>query len=455
MGNFESRRMNHKSYSSALNDILDDLQRKADQFKQGLHQIVISAFKWRIICLEFYEAVSDPRASLSAVLSFIKRVRCKLNLSFISLTASLDRIVFAGIDYAANIDLQNNGLNSLNETRIKLDAALWPLGYFLNDCYELLGRLENCSVLSSQYLPSSENEPRGKQFGNPVCKTPGLKEIDRWDIDISNGLHRWPRHFALSKNGTINIAFGSSSSILEMNACGKLIKRLTPPSFPGADSAVPNGIAWDDNSRLWLTYGSLKCVVIWDITHNTFQIVKESEDSRNKFSNPFAICKGAPGQMLITDSAEHTIMAISYDGQCRRLAGGRGKLPGQFINPYSLVGIPETHTEKLNSFWVVDHRNHRLQKLSVTGEFLSELGACGLEKEKMALPLTATAFADGTLVVSMWHLVRCLILYSPQGEELGRTPIDFVPDEMLALDNNLFVADYAGNRIRIYEHSVN
>jgi len=147
--------------------------------------------------------------------------------------------------------------------------------------------------------------------------------------------------------------------------------------------------------------------------------------------------------MLMTDREDHSIIAISYQGQCKRLAGGRGRLPGQFINPNCLVGSDE-------AVWVVDHRNHRLQKLSLSGEFLAELGGCGLEKGRLALPLTAAAFPDGTIGVSMWHLIRCLMLFSSEGEELGGIAIDFVPEGMLAVEDKLFVVDGAGNQIRVY-----
>jgi hypothetical protein len=429
-----------QSLPKFLDEMLANLQLKSDTVRSRLQVLYAAALKWSICRPACSEASLHP--NFRRFLPFICRMRASLNAKFIELTASLDRIVLAGFDFVANTKPQNANLIYLSEIRSKIDAALWPIGKVLSDCSEIVVPLD--STIRERTCDRSTPSMAGSR------KTYGLKEIHCWPIEANAGLHRYPRHFALSKSGAINISFGTSNSILEISPNGKPLGQWIAPSIPGNETAGPNGIAWDDDGRLWLTYGSSKCVVIWDVSKNSFQIVSGADDV-NGFNVPFGICKGAPGHMLITDSADHRLIDISYQGHCRCLTGGRGRMPGQFINPYSLIGVPVPQSEQPCAIWVVDHRNHRLQKLSLSGDYLSELGGCGLEKGNFSLPLTATAFPDGTLAVSMWHFIRCLMLVSPQGEELGRTSIDFIPDGMLALENNLLVADYEGNQIRVYE----
>jgi hypothetical protein len=425
---------------SLLDETLESLQLKIEAVKHRLEVLCSATLKWRVCGFDC--SVENPDFSLLHFESFIRRLQDSLSTAFIALAASLDRLVLAGADFAANPRRQNDNLNKENDTRSRIDAALWPIGKFLSDCFNLLQSVD-------RIVPRS---PAGARSVFRSQETHGLKEIDRWQVDVKGSLHRWPRCLALSKNGTINISFGQSNSMLEMDTAGRPIGETILPSIAGVEGIGigPNGIAWDENSRLWLTYGSVKCVVIWDISRNSTQVINGLEESVNGFNVPFAICKGAPDEMLMSDYEDHRILGISYQGHCRCLAGGRGRIAGQFISPGCLLGIQGPEPEQPSAIWVVDHRNHRLQKLSLSGDFLSELGGCGLDRGRFALPIAAAAFSDGTLAVSMWHLIRCLMLVSPEGEELGGIAIDFVPEGMLVVEDKLLVADGAGNQIRVY-----
>jgi hypothetical protein len=436
----------HTSQSfSGLFDLFPDvLSSKQKLLRNKLLSLSLSAFKWRF--LDYSEIVPD--SCFLNFLSSFQRIKNALNTAFLTYTACFTKFVLSGVDFLSNLQRSNYSLSALNEIRLKIDAVLWPVGRFFGDCAELL------HYFDGSIFPQS---PESIQSYNPgaarirYLKSCILKEIARWQIDLNNGLHRGPRHLALSKNNTICISFGSSSSILEMDLIGKPLRQICPPLIPSSETTGPNGIAFDENNRLWLTYGSLKCIVIWDFTHNFIEIVKGTEEDVNGFTAPFAISKGAPGQMLMTSAADHKIISVSYQGECKFLAGGKGSGPGQFMYPLCLTGISGRESEQLCSFWVVDHWNHRLQKLGPSGNYLSEIGGCGLERSKFSLPLAASSFHDGTLAVSMFHLMHCLMLVSPAGEELGRIPINFLPEGMLAIENLLFVSDYFGNQIRVYE----
>src|SRR4051794_30229693 len=101
--------------------------------------------------------------------SFVRRVRGSLNTAFIALVASLDRLVMAASDFAAEPQQQ----------RVRIDAALWPNGKFLSDCSNLLDAFDGVIQPSPAIIASR--------------KTYGLKEVDRWQMDVNGGLHRGPR----------------------------------------------------------------------------------------------------------------------------------------------------------------------------------------------------------------------------------------------------------------------
>lgn len=155
--------------------------------------------------------------------------------------------------------------------------------------------------------------------------------------------------------------------------------------------------------------------------------------------------------MLISDWGNHRIVRASPSGTCEVFAGGFGSQRGQFRHPRSLWKSGRGRGSA--TFLVTDSRNHRIQRLDSSGKCTDEIGGCGLEKGRLVLPISVAEFDDGALVVSMWHVKRCLMLLSNTGEEIGLTAIDYSPGDMIVHNGRLLVADLEGSAIRVYERS--
>ncbi len=440
---------------AALEEALNRLTPQKDRIEGKLRALCMPVLSWCISSLGASEKISNT--DLLRFGSFLMQVQASLDSAFVALTTHLDRIVLAGVDFGSSIGKQGESAQNLMNLRFRIDQELWPIGKFLSDtsdfcarCRWFLGFEASDRLLPEKADSCQASDICGLLFVPGVTKTKGFKEIGRWEIGLNGGLHKSPRHLVLSHKGTIQVAFSSSSSILEVDRNGNTLGHSMPP-LPGAEISGPDGIEWDDDGRLWMTYRSSKSVVVWDASKNTIQTIQGRVNDANGFGDPFAICKGRAGEMIVCDCTGHKINGITYEGESKYLAGSRGRDRGKFVHPCGLVRASEPGSQDDFAVWVVDHRNHRLQKLSPSGDVLGVIGGCGLRKGNMAFPLGAAVFQDGAIAIGMWHFIRCLMLVSERGEELGRIPIDFVPDQMLAIDNRLLVADYEGNRIRVYE----
>jgi len=425
-----------------LDATLEELQHKKAAVQREVENFCTTLAKWAFAGVRVDFRSGDQKRTA-------ERTRRCIEGVFVSLAEMLDRIVMAGVDHSAGNNVEIGDARDLVEIRCKIDAALWPLGKYLEECFSALQIAEGKATNLEEDAASRMIQGDGRKVDACAAASAAqpfpLSETEYWTIGEECKPYGRPQCLAISPEGKISVAFSASSDVFEFDQKGQLLRALSVPSIQSNNSGGPNGISWDENGRLWLAYGHSGVVAIWDPIKKSLQTIER------RFKRPFCICKGGSGGMVVLDYDDHRVSRLSSDGSCTWCIGGRGKEPGKFIHPFALFAGHEGCGELESQIFVVDHRNHRIQRFQMSGEFVSELGGCGLADGKMALPLTGAIFPDGTLAVSMWHLARCLMLVSPSGEELGRIPIDYVPGDMFVMGNRLGVLDGDGNRIRIYQ----
>jgi hypothetical protein len=271
-----------------------------------------------------------------------------------------------------------------------------------------------------------------------------LKEVKRVSLNIHGNPISRPYGLARSPEGHFYASLFGAGTIVRFDLDGHSLEIIiTPPLLER-----PAGIDFDSNGNLWIVDSMRNEILIWDPTNGDIHTLNAIPADNKPLASPVGICRTSDGAMLLADTGNHRILHISCNGACRIFKSGEGTLPGEFRLPNSLCS-----EYPANSYWILDHRNHRLQQLDASGNFKSQIGACGLAKAGLYLPESVVQLDDGTLVVSQGHFNPCLKFFSQNGDEIGQLALDYAPGGMLPCGNKLLVAQFDSSFVCVYERN--
>ena len=184
---------------------------------------------------------------------------------------------------------------------------------------------------------------------------------------------------------------------------------------------------------------------------------------RRDFTWANSIALSGDGQLYVTDEHENCVKVYNQDkvmpfpdfdpdGEWQRMWGEAGSGEGQLNGPAGIA------FDSNNSAYVVDSRNHRVQKFTTEGEFVTGWGGHGSKKGQFNLPWGVTVDSEDNVYVADWgnHRVQ---KFTNEGRRLAsfgdvdglggelRHPSDVAVDS----DGDVYVADWGNRRVQIYE----
>lgn len=181
-----------------------------------------------------------------------------------------------------------------------------------------------------------------------------------------------------------------------------------------------------------------------------------------QFNSPRGIAAAPDGSLFVADSLNSRIQHLSAEGQVLNSWGSfsdpSNPQPGTFSEPWGVAVSPDG-----NYIYVADTWNHRIQKFTTEGEYITSWGGFGNSTDGLALygPRDVAVGADGNVIVTDTGNKR-LVVYSPEGEyinqiggsgyELGQ----FEEPVGLALNiytGELYVADTWNQRIQVLHYA--
>ena len=130
-----------------------------------------------------------------------------------------------------------------------------------------------------------------------------------------------------------------------------------------------------------------------------------------KFNRPSGIAVDSRGNLLVSDTLNHRIQKISRTGEHISSFGTFGSLDGEFNSPWGIC-----LDEKENLF-VADHLNNRVQKFDTNGKHLMTFGNKGTEPELLDHPAGVAVDTDGDIYVTSWAKNK-VNLYDSHGKYL-------------------------------------
>ncbi|MFC1921872.1 flippase activity-associated protein Agl23 [Chloroflexota bacterium] len=178
-----------------------------------------------------------------------------------------------------------------------------------------------------------------------------------------------------------------------------------------------------------------------------------------QFQRPRGIAVAPDGSLYIADTENHRIQHLDRDGTSLQTWGSfadltQGDAPGgTFFEPWGISIAPD------GSVYVTDTWNHRIQKFSPEGEFLTMWGYFGQAERPDAFwgPRDVVVDPDGRVIVSDTGNKR-IVVFGPDGDfiaefgEEGYAQGQFYEPVGLAVDDegHLYVADTWNQRIQSF-----
>ncbi|NPA92735.1 MAG: TIGR03663 family protein [Chloroflexi bacterium] len=181
-----------------------------------------------------------------------------------------------------------------------------------------------------------------------------------------------------------------------------------------------------------------------------------------QFQSPRGIAVAPDGSLYVADTRNFRIQHIAPDGQVLQVWGTYGNLmdggpeaapPGTFNEPWGVAVGPD------GSVYVTDTWNHRIQKFTADGKFITMWGQFGNDGSPLSLwgPRDVVVDAQGRVYVTDTGNKR-VVIFDADGAPLGQfgragsAVGEFNEPVGLALDaqGNLYVADTWNQRVQVF-----
>lgn len=115
-----------------------------------------------------------------------------------------------------------------------------------------------------------------------------------------------------------------------------------------------------------------------------------------KFNRPSGIAIDGEGNLLVSDTLNHRIQKISRNGSYISTFGKFGTSDGEFNSPWGISLDDE------GNIFVADHLNNRVQKYDSLGNHIFSFGNLGTEHELLDHPSDIAIDSDGDIYVTSW-----------------------------------------------------
>ena len=183
--------------------------------------------------------------------------------------------------------------------------------------------------------------------------------------------------------------------------------------------------------------------------------------ARKDFIWPGGIALAGDGWVYATDEHENVVRrydpngVVPYPGEDTAeewLAswGETGSAPGQLDGPSGIAFDAE------DNLYVVESRNHRVQKFTKDGQYISSFGGLGAEDGKFERPWGITIDRDGYVYIVDWGNSR-VQKFSSEGEYVMTFGTSFGGElnhpANVAVDSegDVYVTDFGNRRVQVYE----
>lgn len=172
---------------------------------------------------------------------------------------------------------------------------------------------------------------------------------------------------------------------------------------------------------------------------------------KGQFNSPTFICSNLNGDIFVSDTLNHRIQKFTPDGNYLSSFGSFGDFKGFFNQPHGILCDPD------NNIFVCDLFNHRIQKFDSLGEHITSWGGLGDKEGYFNRPIGICQDSEGFLYISDMgnHRVQkftadgqFVLSFGKQGKNDGDF---FKPVPVCHHNNMILIGEISTDRIQMFD----
>ncbi|HEX7256927.1 MAG TPA: 6-bladed beta-propeller [Nitrososphaeraceae archaeon] len=169
-----------------------------------------------------------------------------------------------------------------------------------------------------------------------------------------------------------------------------------------------------------------------------------------QFMVPHSMVFDSEDNIYVTDTNNHRIQKFTSDGEFITKWGTEGNGDGEFSSPEGI------DVDSLGNVYVADTGNSRIQKFTSDGEFITKWGTEGNGDGEFGLPLGIGVTSKGDVFI-IDQVTSSIHQFSNEGEFLNKIIFNFDKLEDIEIDSNddIYVTDRNKNEILKFSKIIN
>ena len=222
-------------------------------------------------------------------------------------------------------------------------------------------------------------------------------------------------------------------------------KQLGHPVRTVTGLVAPFGIAFNNREEMIVSEFRVHRLSILDTRGQKIRTFGSRGDSPRQMIYPAGIATDDSGNIYV--SSYHKLQKFTSTGELIKCVGRKGGKEGEF-------DVPRGLTLRDNLVYVCDLNNHRVQVFDLDLNFVRSIGSHGSGRGEFDKPLDVKFDTAGNMYVAEWGNWRVQVMDSSGRfiQEFGQGKLRG-PSGLLIADKYVYVSDYIGHCIVVYETS--
>lgn len=283
--------------------------------------------------------------------------------------------------------------------------------------------------------------------------------VTQWGNKI-DGEYRSPYGVTLDSTGNVYVADLVFDRVQKFSSSGSFITTWGSPGYYNDELSGPEGIAVDSAGNVYV------------VDSNNFRVKKFTSDGTYviswggygtgnlEFVMPRGIAVDSAGNVYVVDNEGNCIKKFDSNGGHISTWGSYGSGDGQFKFPRDIA------IDSTGNVYITDEENHCVQKWTTSGTFISKFGSAGLGDGQFSDPRGIAVDGSGNIYVTdnagtdgANHRVQKFssngIFVTKWGTK-GSGDGQFLWPESIAVDSagTVYVADYGNGRVQKFKKEV-